>query len=1185
MNKWHNSIIASILLLVFFASVMTPASAQQFSPAPPVPIIIRKTQILLSHTEPQKTVVINVTHFDPEQIVKTITLTFKEPMLSIYLTIYHVKEKPPEVAEPSYTSLLYFTIGARQDLLKNIEKAIITFSVEKKIVNEKKIDEKTIVLNRFFEGKWEKLPTTRIAEDEEFLYFKAESLGLSHFAVTGIAIPSPFPQWLILIFVLLIIVSIVMAGIVIWMYMVRKRQILRKELFMKESIRAEIEPGLIIFLIFALNHLFYLYQWQAWFTPLNEFLTVINVSLERFVSFRLKGVLVAFLAWVWILLVGSIMTKLFLAQRINGIVSFGITIAFGLGLAGTLSIILGIFQAFDSYTLILGMCLILGCLLYLLFRDALHRQITLKKLITEVLTFWLVKPTKYAIIMLPSLLIIYYLIISYAVLAPVVHWDATVYHATMANILYLNKGFPLIVGTSLGLEMSSNYPPLFSALGAFFYSLVGAIEDVYLKIIPPIASFITLSAIYGIGKRVADEFYGILSSFILLSTPLFILYSIYATSYILYIAFASLSVYFLILAFKERVSNYWLVAGIFSGFSLLTNYHALYSLPLYIIVLIYAWIKGEKKNMLFLALPTILLASIWLLRNMVLIGDPLYPFGFIKKSEPAWLRTYVFNSIQENSIISFFNKIDPTPLDYIGQILFNRMHYPAYSFLLVIGMMLALLERKIDFYILIAFPITYLFVFLIVTEARWIFPRAFLGTIPAFSLLAALPLYRAITIIKRINIKYSWIASLLLILIIINYTLFPALPIATAGKNTYDASFASPPTSLTPILKMTIPEWYHGQSKKVWDFLNSHLQEGEKVATMEDKLYYVKNGDPKYFFPLDGSEASGLYTLTSPEEIVEFLKTRNVRYIYDSPWVRGTLLPSSWLFRFLGSPWFPAIYSDNPTTTSETMKPPTIYNVGPLSNPIIKSGNVTASLNVQGWTHKMVNGIQTLVAISEAENSILSDAPRIYVATPGIMKIQFEYLDEGIDYVDVHLYEPAIGKWIYSYIKVPRGNSKVWRTFEFLVPPGKFGFIVLGIHAYKTNFTIREIIIEPFKQTGKYSLHDGKKIFTNATNPPTLMVFLPTLSGNERIEVYTNSYRRNISIEIFEGVIQPWETTKWWERHRMVARVPELPTFGTQNPTLIWHAKPGIYTLLVVLWDEYSTDTSVDLSITIGGSG
>jgi 4-amino-4-deoxy-L-arabinose transferase-like glycosyltransferase len=952
------------------------------------------------------------------------------------------------------------------------------------------------------------------------------------------------------------------------------------ELFMNESIRAKIELGLIIFLVFALNHLFYLYQWQAWFTPLSEFLTVANVSLERLISLRLEGVLVAFLAWVWILLVGSIITKLFLAQKVNGMVRYGTIIAFGVGIAGTLSIILGIFQAFHRYTLILSMSLLLGCLLYLLSRDAMHRQIILKELMTKVLTFWLVKPTKYAMIILPTLMIVYYFVISYAVLAPVVHWDATVYHATMANILYLYKGFPLIVGTSHGLEMSSNYPPLFSALGAFFYTVVSAIEDVYLKIIPPIASFITVSAIYGIGKRVAGEFYGVLSTIILLTTPFFILYSIYATSYILYVAFVSLSVYFLILALRERDRNYWLISGILSGFSLLTNYRALFSLPLYLIVIIYAWIKGEKKNILYLALPIILLSSTWFLRNMFLIGDPLFPFGFINKSEPAWLRTYVFDEIQKNSIISFFNKFDPTPLDYVGQILFNRIHYPAYSFLLVIGIMLIILERKIDFYLIIAWPITSLFVSVI--GVQWIFPRSFLDTIPAFSLLAALPLYKTVTIIKQVNIKFSWIASLLLILIIISYTLFPALPVAIAGKNTYDASYALPPTSLTNILKENIPEWYHGQNRKVWDFLNSHLQEGEKVATMESKLYYIKNGDPKYFFPLDGSEASSLYTLTSPAEIVKFLKSRNVYYIYDSPWTRGDLFRSSWLFHYLGSPWFPAVYSVIPTTT-ETMKTPTIYNVGPLPSPIIKSGNVSASLNVQGWIQKTVDGVQTLVAVSEQDDTILSDAPRIYVAAPNMMKIQFEYMDEGLDYVDVHLYEPAIGKWIHSYVKIPRENSKIWRTFEFFVPPGKFGFIVLGIHAFKTNFAIRKIIIEPFEQIGKYSLINIKKFLTNVTNPPTLMVYLPALSENEIIEVYTNSYRRNISIEIFEGIIQPWETTKWWERHRMIARVPELPTYGTQNPTLVWKAEPGIYTLLVVLWDEYSPEARVDLAIFIGG--
>jgi PGF-pre-PGF domain-containing protein len=126
-------------------------------------------------------------------------------VLVVSLTIYHLKEKPPEVPEPPETPLLYFTIRAHKDMLENVEKAVITFSFEKKIVEEKKIDEKTIVLNRFFEDKWEKLPTAKIAEDEKFLYFEAEALGLSHFAVTGIAIP-PFPWWIIAIVIAIIVI-------------------------------------------------------------------------------------------------------------------------------------------------------------------------------------------------------------------------------------------------------------------------------------------------------------------------------------------------------------------------------------------------------------------------------------------------------------------------------------------------------------------------------------------------------------------------------------------------------------------------------------------------------------------------------------------------------------------------------------------------------------------------------------------------------------------------------------------------------------------------------------------------------------------------------------------------------------------------------------------------------------------
>jgi PGF-pre-PGF domain-containing protein len=191
-------------------SIITAASAQYFPPVPPEPIIIRKTTISVSFTEPQKVVTINVTRIDPGQIVKIMVLTFKEPVLTVNLIIYQLKEKPPEVPEPSpSTPLLYFTIVAHEKFLKNVEKAIITFSIEKGIVEEKKVDEKTITLNRFFEGKWEKLPTTKIVEDEKFLYFEAESPGLSHFAITGVILPSPFPWWIIVIIIVIIAVIII----------------------------------------------------------------------------------------------------------------------------------------------------------------------------------------------------------------------------------------------------------------------------------------------------------------------------------------------------------------------------------------------------------------------------------------------------------------------------------------------------------------------------------------------------------------------------------------------------------------------------------------------------------------------------------------------------------------------------------------------------------------------------------------------------------------------------------------------------------------------------------------------------------------------------------------------------------------------------------------------------------------
>lgn len=67
----------------------------------------------------------------------------------------------------------------------DINKVTIKFKVPKSWVTSNSIDPDTIALNRYADGKWNKLPTTKLSEDASYYYFEAESPGLSVFAITG----------------------------------------------------------------------------------------------------------------------------------------------------------------------------------------------------------------------------------------------------------------------------------------------------------------------------------------------------------------------------------------------------------------------------------------------------------------------------------------------------------------------------------------------------------------------------------------------------------------------------------------------------------------------------------------------------------------------------------------------------------------------------------------------------------------------------------------------------------------------------------------------------------------------------------------------------------------------------------------------------------------------------------------
>ena len=77
---------------------------------------------------------------------------------------------------------------------ENIASPSINFFVEKSWITENNIDNSTIRLNRYNDGEWNPLDTEKMGEDEDNLYFEAQTPEFSSFAITGKVKQSEFVQ-------------------------------------------------------------------------------------------------------------------------------------------------------------------------------------------------------------------------------------------------------------------------------------------------------------------------------------------------------------------------------------------------------------------------------------------------------------------------------------------------------------------------------------------------------------------------------------------------------------------------------------------------------------------------------------------------------------------------------------------------------------------------------------------------------------------------------------------------------------------------------------------------------------------------------------------------------------------------------------------------------------------------------
>ncbi len=68
---------------------------------------------------------------------------------------------------------------------ENIENATVEFVISKAEIEMNETEEPTVILQRYEQGKWDPLNTIKTREDEQYIYYQANTPGFSAFAITS----------------------------------------------------------------------------------------------------------------------------------------------------------------------------------------------------------------------------------------------------------------------------------------------------------------------------------------------------------------------------------------------------------------------------------------------------------------------------------------------------------------------------------------------------------------------------------------------------------------------------------------------------------------------------------------------------------------------------------------------------------------------------------------------------------------------------------------------------------------------------------------------------------------------------------------------------------------------------------------------------------------------------------------
>jgi hypothetical protein len=639
---------------------------------------------------------------------------------------------------------------------------------------------------------------------------------------------------------------------------------------------------------------------------------VFSITRPSIESFPLDW---GWLGFVFIFINGFLLSFGLINKEVGVLERLLLTIGLGFGVTFMVMIVVGVLWQITLTTILLSQLILLS----FFGGVALRRGLRLPHFDLEPKNLQLTKQHLLQIVLIAIIGVLAFAALYAALSLPPTEWDSLAYGVNYAKIIFQDRHIPLIAGPSIGIEMSASYPPGMQLTATFLYGFAGNANDFYYRLLSPIFSIATLLVVYKFAQQITKtRTASVFAVSALTLTPFFWELFIQET-YLMALTFMlTMSAYFFYKAYITKTGdpqNYEVLGSLFCGFTALTSYIGLFGLG---VPLLYALHKrlGLKR---FAGLVSVALLVVfpWYLRNLVLLGSPVYPFAGIGK--------YLDPLLHSSTSLHFRNYL------LLPLYAWTSTACKVGVVLLIVGVVFfTLSKRRKDFPL--ALTLCLLLVSISLMAFYVAFPRYLAIALPMSAVffgfaINALP--------KKRRLSQIGSAVFIALVVIGSAVMFPYInsvkPSAAAGESR----------------EQYISSIY--QEGNAWQWINQNTPANTKIASYDIKEYYLN----RMLFPLDGGEAAPLYYMDSIQEALQFLTDNGVGYVLSAPWASpmDERLPPAYTWciitRYLGDvDYLPPVFVDANGTA--------VYHVGTLNYTDINQGFAEKGM-VAPLRHQTVN--------------------------------------------------------------------------------------------------------------------------------------------------------------------------------------------------------------------------------------